>query len=73
LNGTSDNEKVGKITLKLGENEWYHKIKEASRHDYKGTEITKVHVEKERGRSKYFIYFGKKKDGYYQVTVQADD
>jgi hypothetical protein len=73
LNGTSNDAKVGKITLKLDEDEWYRRIMKASRHIHKGTEITKVHFMKERGRTEYHIYFGKKEDGYYPVAVQEDD
>jgi len=73
LNGTSNNEKVGKITLHLDEDDWYGRIKKGSHHDYKGTDIIKVHVLKERGKTEYCIYFGKKTDGYYAVSVKTED
>lgn len=73
LNDTSNNEMIGRITLRLDDGEWYSRIMRASRHLYKGREITKVHVVKERGSTGYHIYFGKKEDGYYPVIVETGD
>jgi hypothetical protein len=44
----------------------------ASRHKYKGINIIKVHVEKEQRSTQYYIYFGKKEEGYYPVNIQEN-
>ena len=58
---TLDDSEIGSICLDVA------RVKSARTHYYHGIEITTVHVEKENGKGRYFVYFEKKEDndGYY--------
>jgi hypothetical protein len=68
----TNSRKIGIIKLQLDKNDWYRRIMNASRHEYKGINIIKVHVEKEQRSAQYYIYFGKKEEGYYPVNIQEN-
>ncbi len=57
---------VKKAVLVLEEN-WLSRIKQASTHFYRRTEICKVHIQRRHGTNKFIIYFGRKEDGIYQL------
>ena len=65
-------DKIGSILLRLSENDWYNRIKNASYHFNGETKKIKVHIFKENGSHQYKIYFGKKDDGVYPVTVREE-
>jgi putative heme iron utilization protein len=69
LNDEYNKTNIGTIILQLDRNSWYDRIMNASRHVYRGREIIKVHVIEEYGSQQYYIYFGRKENGFYPVNI----
>jgi hypothetical protein len=72
LNNSSDLDRIGSILLRLSENDWLNRIKKASYHFKNGNKTIKVHITKEHSSQQYMIYFGRKDDGVYPVTVKNE-
>ncbi len=69
LYDASNEVRIGAVILRLDRGDWFNRIKQASRHIYRGREIIKVHLIKEYESQQYYIYFGKKEDGVYPVNI----
>jgi len=58
---------IRKVILNLNQNNWLHRIKKSSTHNYRGTEICKIHIKREHGTNQFKIWFGNVDDGLYPV------
>jgi len=58
---------IKQVTLDLGQNDWLRRIQLASTHYYRGTEICKIHIQRDHIINNFIIYFGLKKEGTYPI------
>lgn len=58
---------IKQVTLNLGQNDWLKRIQSASTHYYRGTEICKIHIQRDHRSKEDIIYFGLKIEGAYPI------
>ena len=58
---------VKQVTLNLGQDHWLKRIQSASTHYYRGTEICKIHIQRDHRTNEFIIYFGRKEEGNYPI------
>jgi len=63
----SKNQKLVKKAVLNLKDKWLSRIRQASTHFYRGTEICKVHIQRRHGTNQFIIYFGRKEDGVYSL------
>ena len=64
---TMNKKLVKQVTLNLGKSNWLKRILKGSTHYSKGTEICKVHIQRDHRTNQFIIYFGHKEDGVYLI------
>jgi len=67
LKDTVNQNLVKKVTMAMNKN-WLSRINKASTHFNRGTEICKIHIQRNHRTGEFIIYFGRMEDGIYQLT-----